>query len=68
MTTFSGDHLARGTRVQSSKPVNVISGDLCVMNSASGDAEADTYLSSIVPNTSLGNEYNYNTKYYNRFR
>ena len=57
MTTFSGDHLARGTRVQSSKPVNVISGNLCVINSASGDAEADTYLSSIVPNTALMNEY-----------
>ena len=57
MTTFSGDHLARGSRVQSSKPVNVISENLCVINSASGDAEADTYLSSIVPNTALGNEY-----------
>ena len=57
MITFSGDDLARGSRVQASKPVNVISGNLCVINSASGDAEAGTYLSSIVPNTALGNEY-----------
>ena len=48
------DHLAIGTKIISSKPVNVISGDLCAMDPS---LWFGTYLSSIPESTSLSKEY-----------
>ena len=48
------DHLAIGTKIISSKPINVISGNLCTINPSSWFG---TYLSSIPETTSLSKEY-----------
>ena len=55
-TTDRENHLAAGTLITSSKPINVISGNLCITNAVSG-ANSDTYASSIPPTEVLGTEY-----------
>ena len=58
MTTSSFDQLASGTNIISSKPINVISGNLCVRNSVDEPTGYyGTYISSIPGVLSLGTEY-----------
>ena len=54
-TQHTGDYLAIGTQIISSKPVNVISGDLSTSNSPSR-VYYGAYLSSIPDTTSLSKE------------
>ena len=49
------DHLASGTRILSSKPVSVISGNLCIINSITGTH--GTYASTMPSLASLGEHY-----------
>ena len=51
------NHLAQGTEITASKPINVVSGDICMTNRAAGSHYADTYASSIPDVYHLGNEY-----------
>ena len=55
-TTDRLNHLAAGTLITSSKPVNVVSGNLCACNPVSG-ANNDVYASNIPPTEVLGTEY-----------
>ena len=55
-TQYTDDYLAIGTQIISSKPVNVISGDLSTSNSPSR-MYYGAYLSSIPDTTSLSKEY-----------
>ena len=57
-TTDPDNHLATATKIASNKPINVISGNLCIYNYASGSAPgAVTYASFIPPVESLGQQY-----------
>ena len=55
-TTDRMNHLADGTLITSSKPVNVLSGNLFVTNTI-GSGSSDTYVSSIPPTEVLGTQY-----------
>ena len=55
-TTDSENHLADGTLITSSKPVNVLSGNLFVTNTIDG-SNHDIYASSIHPTEVLGTQY-----------
>ena len=57
-TTDSGDYLAMGTQITSDKPINVVSGKLCVYNQGGGGTNyRGTYISSMPPVESLGQQY-----------
>ena len=57
-TSDQKSHLADGTLITSSKPVSVVSGNLCVSNPhPTADVNTDTYASNILPTDMLGTEY-----------
>ena len=55
-TFESENRLAEGTKITASKPINVVSGNLCLANPADG-VGGDTYASNIPDTLSLGQEY-----------
>ena len=51
------DTLGSGTQINSNRPINVISGNLCVANQAVGNIYVGTYASSIPSTEFLGQQY-----------
>ena len=56
-TTNNDDTLGSGTQINSNKPINVISGNLCVFNGAVGDSGSRSYASGIPGSESVGRQY-----------
>ena len=57
-STDPDDHLALGTEISSNKPINVVSGNLCLRNQGGGSASfVGTYVSSMPCVASLGQQY-----------
>ena len=57
VTNDPNDHLADGTIITSNKPINVVSGYMCLPNSAGTPEYAGTYISNMPAVTLLGHEY-----------
>ena len=56
--TDGGNHLGSGTHINSNKPINVISGNLCTNNKPDGTGDsAGTYATGIPDVQSLGQQY-----------
>ena len=53
----ANDHLGSGTQINSNKPINVISGTLCVRNPAVNHNNAGTYAASVPGSDYLGQQY-----------
>ena len=56
-TTYINDHLAVGTEIIASKPINVLSGNLCLINPAIDSHISDAYVSNIPTVDTLGRKY-----------